>query len=356
MPMKESPLPSRPTSRDMPPVVHATLRSPGRPLDEPERAFMEPRLGHDFGRVRVHDDAQAAESAKALNALAYTVGHNIVFGAMQYSPETTAGQKLLAHELAHVVQQNGSHRQILQRSCAAHPKKSYYLTSPDYCQDTKETGKLHPNQDCFREIPKGPGCPPGEHVCFDKTTGTCNDHIDKTAPSISRDPATGLCNLKWLGGCSIVHGLKDVVGPRMAVEGSLHGGGGGLLGAGRGTAIVGADAEIALNRIFSLRLGARGVYLSPDYLFAGGTVGARARLPSNPLFFDLDAGFLGEIPVSDRERFSKDVSGFISAGTGLEFGRRGTRFFLRAGGFVIISDRGPIGGGGTFGLGIRFSP
>jgi len=67
---------------------------------------MESRFGHDFSRVRVHIDAQADESAQAINALAYTVGRDIVFAAGQYAPETTKGRRLLAHELAHVMQQN----------------------------------------------------------------------------------------------------------------------------------------------------------------------------------------------------------------------------------------------------------
>jgi hypothetical protein len=88
-------------------MVHDVLRSSSQPLDVSTRSFMEPRLGHDFSRVRIHTDAKAAESARALNALAYTVGRDVVFGAGQYAPNTPHGQKLLAHELTHVAQQNG---------------------------------------------------------------------------------------------------------------------------------------------------------------------------------------------------------------------------------------------------------
>jgi outer membrane protein OmpA-like peptidoglycan-associated protein len=66
---------------------------------------MEPRFGHDFSQVRVHADARAADSARALNALAYTVGQDTVFGAGRYAPGTAEGRRLLAHELAHVLQQ-----------------------------------------------------------------------------------------------------------------------------------------------------------------------------------------------------------------------------------------------------------
>src|SRR5207302_6062309 len=90
-----------PAPTTAPPIVHDVLSSPGQPLDAGTRAFMEPRFGHDFGQVRVHTDARAAESARAVNALAYTVGQDVVFGAAQYAPETAAGRRLLAHELTH---------------------------------------------------------------------------------------------------------------------------------------------------------------------------------------------------------------------------------------------------------------
>jgi hypothetical protein len=91
----------------VPSSVGEVLRSSGRPLGPATRAFMEPLFGHDFSRVRIHTDAQAAESARALNALAYTVGRDVVFGAEQYKPQARAARRLLAHELAHVVQQQG---------------------------------------------------------------------------------------------------------------------------------------------------------------------------------------------------------------------------------------------------------
>jgi hypothetical protein len=72
------------------------------------RAFFEPRLGHDFSQVRVHADARAADSARSIDALAYTAGQDVVFGAGQYAPGSMSGRRLLAHELAHVVQQGQS--------------------------------------------------------------------------------------------------------------------------------------------------------------------------------------------------------------------------------------------------------
>ena len=92
----------------MPPIVHEVLRSPGRPLDPATRAFMQPRFGHDFSSVRVHTDSRARASARAVNALAYTVGQDVVFGASSSPPHTSTGMELLAHELTHVVQQCSS--------------------------------------------------------------------------------------------------------------------------------------------------------------------------------------------------------------------------------------------------------
>src|SRR5579859_3515129 len=91
-----------------PPIVHDVLSSPGQPLDRSLRAFMEPKFGHDFSRVRVHLDDKAADSARSISALAYTVGTDIVFGRGNYRPAAPAGCALLAHELAHLVQQGSA--------------------------------------------------------------------------------------------------------------------------------------------------------------------------------------------------------------------------------------------------------
>ena len=92
----------------VPPIVHEVLRSPGQPLDANTRAFMEPRFGHDFSTVRVHTDSKAAESARAVDAAAYTVGRNVVLGKGQNTAGTETARRLLAHELTHVVQQNSA--------------------------------------------------------------------------------------------------------------------------------------------------------------------------------------------------------------------------------------------------------
>jgi uncharacterized protein DUF4157 len=93
------------SSAGVPQSVHESLASPGEPLDRATREFMESRFAHDFSRVRVHTGGKDADSAHAVDALAYSVGPDIVFEKGQYAPGSHAGRRLLAHELAHVVQQ-----------------------------------------------------------------------------------------------------------------------------------------------------------------------------------------------------------------------------------------------------------
>jgi len=92
-------------AEEAPPSIHDVLRSPGQPLDPQTRAQFEPRLGHDFANVQVHANSAAARSARDIGAQAYTAGQHIAFAAGRYAPESGAGRRLIAHELAHVAQQ-----------------------------------------------------------------------------------------------------------------------------------------------------------------------------------------------------------------------------------------------------------
>jgi hypothetical protein len=96
---------SDPIVGEAPQISNDALHSGSQSLEPATRAFFERRFGYDFSRVRVHNDYRATESAKAINALAYTVGQDIVFGLGRYAPGTAAGRHLIAHELVHVVQQ-----------------------------------------------------------------------------------------------------------------------------------------------------------------------------------------------------------------------------------------------------------
>jgi outer membrane protein OmpA-like peptidoglycan-associated protein len=107
----------------VPSLVHNVLDSLGQPLDEGTRAFMKPRFGHDFSQVRLHTDERAVESAETVNALAYTVGQDVVFGEGQYVPGTSEGKRLLAHELTHVVQQS-------QIGFSSHPSSESMISDP----------------------------------------------------------------------------------------------------------------------------------------------------------------------------------------------------------------------------------
>jgi hypothetical protein len=104
----------RPTAHPdaIPAGVAPALASSGSPLEPTIRLDMEQRFGFDFSKVRVHSGVAAAQSARSINANAYTVGHNIVFGAGRLAPETYEGRRLIAHELAHVCQQSQTIHQI----------------------------------------------------------------------------------------------------------------------------------------------------------------------------------------------------------------------------------------------------
>jgi Domain of unknown function (DUF4157) len=104
---------------DAPKSVSEVLATSGAPLDPVARRDMESRFGHDFGSVRIHTDARAAQSARDTGALAYTVGSHVVFGQAQYAPATYAGRHLLAHELTHTIQQRSGFK--LQRQAISAP-------------------------------------------------------------------------------------------------------------------------------------------------------------------------------------------------------------------------------------------
>ncbi len=122
-----TPLPLQRKKKNKPPAVAGNIESSiqaaqgaGKPLSARERSFYEPRFGADFSAVKVHTDARAQTLARSVNARAFTVGNNIFFGDAQYSPNTSEGKRLMAHELTHTVQQGGRTMQAaqLQRTCA----------------------------------------------------------------------------------------------------------------------------------------------------------------------------------------------------------------------------------------------
>ncbi|MCW5799967.1 MAG: hypothetical protein LZF60_340119 [Nitrospira sp.] len=145
-----------------PPIVHEVLAEPGNPLDSATRAFFEPRFGHDFGQVRIHSGAKAKESARAVGALAYTAGRNIVFGAGSYAPFSPTGQHLLAHELAHVIQQNTTAGRI-QRAClsaaeCARARNSLSTFVKETSNKPENKVKAERRQRACGKVPPDPAC------------------------------------------------------------------------------------------------------------------------------------------------------------------------------------------------------
>jgi outer membrane protein OmpA-like peptidoglycan-associated protein len=112
-------------------AIQNALSSSGQPLDAATRSFFEPRFGSDLSQVRIHTGEEAAESARAIDALAYTSGSEIVFGAGQYAPQTQGGQRLLAHELAHVHQQVGATLSRAPATVQRQPASSTLQSDPD---------------------------------------------------------------------------------------------------------------------------------------------------------------------------------------------------------------------------------
>ncbi len=101
---------------EAPASVQQVLNQPGQPLNHAVQDKIQRRFGHNFSNVRIHTDASAAQSANAINARAYTVGNHIAFASGQYNPTGRNGQRLLAHELTHVVQQSGQSAALASRS------------------------------------------------------------------------------------------------------------------------------------------------------------------------------------------------------------------------------------------------
>lgn len=131
-----------------PGVVDEVLRAPGQPLDAPERTFFESRFGVDFSAVRVHTDPLAAESARAIGALAYTVGPNVVFDRVQFAPSTARGQNLLAHELHHVVQQRaaGPHKFVQRQAASPGPATDEHARQPIAAGPNRQPIAAGPNR------------------------------------------------------------------------------------------------------------------------------------------------------------------------------------------------------------------
>ena len=156
-----------------------SLQGSGQPLPGPARSFFEPRIGADFSNVRVHSDTRAASLAQSIDARAFTLGNNVVFGAGEYSPGTPSGKKILAHELAHVVQQNGGLAIYPQDNNSENIISNARVLSPvtrefsSVVQRSTGDGGMGPDQDSSREgsDPKSPEQITGDAVATWLATG-----------------------------------------------------------------------------------------------------------------------------------------------------------------------------------------
>ena len=147
------------TQEAVPDVVHEVIGSAGHPLGARARAFMEERFGYDFGRVRVHIDRSAAESARTVNANAYTVGSHVAFGPGEYAPHTSRGLRLLAHELAHVVQQTGA-EPFVQRETydgGGYKQRKFGSLDAEIAAGQKKPSEWHPATEDMASTAAGSG-------------------------------------------------------------------------------------------------------------------------------------------------------------------------------------------------------
>lgn len=166
---------------EAPPIVNDVIRSPGEPLDAATRAFMEPRFGYDFSRTRVHIGGPAARSASAVNARAYTVGERLVFAEGQYQPRAASGQQLIAHELAHVVQQS--------RARALAPQRA--ISEPGDASEQEAESAARTVTNGGREIPRIASSP------VFRLQRTCGAALGKPKKDCT-DSDTGIIGMQFL--------------------------------------------------------------------------------------------------------------------------------------------------------------
>ena len=154
-----------------------TIKSSGQFLPKSSRAFFEPRFGQDFSQVRVHTDTKAAESARAVNAKAFTMGRNIVFGAGQYAPGTSAGKRLLAHELTHVIQQ-GASRPLWESASSNLGRRNSHALMDFEADDefTEQTPRHVQREEAVRTNPCGPHATPYTVLEGDTAIGIARAH------------------------------------------------------------------------------------------------------------------------------------------------------------------------------------
>ena len=154
---------------EVPSIVNEVVRSPGQALEPASRDFMESRFQHDFSAVRVHTGSEAAEAARTIQARAFTVGPNIVFGHGEFAPGTTEGKQLMAHELSHVIQQRSNPMtagRVVQRQPSALEQSTSQAERGNLRVLTLEHVKKLSPEDVEKEFKEKPGKIPVDEVKF----------------------------------------------------------------------------------------------------------------------------------------------------------------------------------------------
>jgi hypothetical protein len=186
--------------------VARVLQAPGQQLDSASRAYWEPQFAHDFSRVRVHTDAQAAEAAEALNSRAFTVGRHITFSRGLWAPRTEVGQRLLAHELSHVVQQEAAHDanpEALSVSSTADPGER---CAEDISSGVQPAWRVSSQPALRLNVVQIQRAPAGEHEGEDDPAARSRQSRPRNAPSGTRPiDESGLDR-------GTIHGIKDAIG------------------------------------------------------------------------------------------------------------------------------------------------
>ena len=385
--------------------TNRVVSGPARSLEPGLRADMEQRFGYDFSRVRVHFGREAEQSAREVNANAYTVGQDIVFGAGRFAPQTNEGRRLLAHELTHVVQQlsapsigqsqtnktivphSAAMSGILQRDPADQADAEQLVKQGTWCRDTEKSGGLHdPSLQCYREIPKSQGYEGGGQVCFDKKTGDKKESSPDFISAVSGQNPDGTCDLplgqsytdlphpfSQRGRRGLGHGIADVCAEDPKMCGTAFGA---LSGVAMGIALpktgidspVGKLAVPTILGVFGGLLARRGLpmldnlarrhgFLPTISLGVGSNIGAALGMG-----FEKRDRPLPFVPVNTYLTFSFDSSlaaqgesAFLAkVGVRIDPGKQGGIFALGSVGAGLTMGGGDVSGAKSLDLGVGF--
>lgn len=317
---------------EVPSSVHEVLRSAGQPLDGGTRNFMETRFAQDFSQVRVHTGQQAAESARALSAAAYTVGSDIAFDSGRYAPATQQGRFLLAHELAHVVQQSGQPAARLDKLSMTEPGDAAELEANAVAAAVTGGGNVPPLSASGTTVARQFDAGVADDGPHDAAPIAGGPEPAPVAPPALQDKAPVMAPSATIGKVALdvradrIPPTKSVDVPvtlanipagasaTVDVEGSGAGNGTAVITAGASLAATGkvtvkGDIQTAPGNAGKLRLRAKvgGTVVGRS---SGFTVAAWPTDYTDPLNGDIDSG--GAIGLSVRDGWSSDGSGPIT--------------------------------------------